>query len=190
MGAASPVCTRAGIVMNASVAEANTHGASGIAQLNARALPWRAGIDCSGSRAVAGAVTAARCAARTATIVATTTMAAAIPNDTEMPGCPAEAMTPEVNGPMAKPAVKTAPATAAPAGPFRSEAHAVHELMARPTPIPTIKRPTSNTAECCESSIATVPNRAVVDPAHATDWRPSASDTRPPMSRPGSSPTA
>src|SRR5271166_1053628 len=190
MGAASPVCTRVGIVMKASVADAYTHGASGIAQLNASATPRRAGVECSGPRAVSGTITAARCAATTAATVANTTMAAATANDTRIPGCPAEAIRPEANGPIAKPAVKTAPAMAAPAGPLRSEAHAVQELMAKPTPTPTITRPTSNTAESCESSIATVPARAVADPAHATDGRPNASDARPPMSSPGSSPTA
>src|SRR5258708_38063576 len=38
IGAASPVWTRAGIVMNPSVAEANTQGANGMAQLRARVL--------------------------------------------------------------------------------------------------------------------------------------------------------
>ncbi len=47
-------------------------------------------------------------------------MAAAIANDTRIPDCPAEAIRPEANGPMAKPAVSTAPAMAAPAGPLRS----------------------------------------------------------------------
>ena len=167
-GAATPVCIRLGIATNASVAEANTHGASGRAQLNAQALPRRGSIGCSRSRRTAGAVTLVRRAATTARSVAATTRAAATPNDTAMPGCPAEAIAPEANGPMAKPAVKTAPPTAAPAGPFRSEAHAVQELIARPTPSPRIKRPTSNTAECCESSIATVPTSAVADPAQAT----------------------
>src|SRR3984957_3781887 len=37
-GAASPVWTRAGIVMKPSVAEANTQGANGMAQLRARVL--------------------------------------------------------------------------------------------------------------------------------------------------------
>src|SRR5215472_10368638 len=67
-GAASPVCTRVGIVMNASVTEENTHGASGIAQLNARALP-RAGADCSGLHATVDVVTSACCTVTTATIV-------------------------------------------------------------------------------------------------------------------------
>jgi hypothetical protein len=73
---------------NASVTEANTHGASGMAQLNARAVPCPAGTDGSGPlRAVADEVTGARCTAMTAATVATKTMAAAIPNDTRMPGC-------------------------------------------------------------------------------------------------------
>src|SRR5271155_818812 len=85
-----------------------------------------------------------------------------------MPGSPAVAIAPEANGPTAKPTVKTAPAVAAPAGPFRSEAQAVHELIAKPAPTPIIKRPANNMPECCERSIATVPNRTIADPAHAT----------------------
>ena len=52
IGAASPVWTLAGIVMNPSVAEANTQGANGMAQLKARALE---GLD-------VGAVSASRLA--------------------------------------------------------------------------------------------------------------------------------
>ena len=59
-------------------------------------------------------------------------------------------------------------AVAAPAGPFRSDAHAVQELINRPTPIPTINRPTSNTSGCWETSIAKVPAMVVVEPASAT----------------------
>src|ERR1700761_3850912 len=190
IGAASPVCTLVGIVMNPSVAEANTQGANGMAQLKARLLD---GLD-------VGAVGALHVAAGTDSVVpraaayviaiATTTRAAATANDTWTPKSPAPAIKPPANGPMANPAISTAPAVAAPAGPLKSEAHAVPEVIARPTPTPTIKRPASNTSVCCESSIVTVPTRVVVEPASATDWRPSASDARPPMSRPGSSPTA
>ena len=148
--------------------EENTHGASGIAQLNARVHPWRADANRCGPRAGVDTVTATRFTAMAMTTVATTTTAAAIPNDTQRPGSPAEAIAPERTGPTAKPAVKTAPATAAPTGPCRSEAYAVQALIARPTPSPTIKRPTSDTAESCESSIATVPTRAVAEPAQTT----------------------
>ena len=95
-------------------------------------------------------------------------MAAAIANDTRIPDCPAEASRPETNGPMAKPADKMAPALAAPDGPLRSDAHAVQELIAKPTPTPTITRPTNNTAESSDSSIATVPSKAAAEPTHAT----------------------
>ena len=107
--------------------------------------------------------TVARCDATRAAIAAATRPAATA-KDNRMPNRPAEAITPEANGPTAKPTIKTAPAMAAPAGPRRSEAHAVQELTARPTPIPTISRPTSNTSACCDTSIAIVPTNAVVDP--------------------------
>jgi uncharacterized membrane-anchored protein len=190
IGAASPVCTRPGIVMNPSVAEANTHGASGIAQLNARAVPCPAGVDGSQTCSVARAVAPVRPATTTATAIAATPMAAAIPNDNRMPAGPAPAINAPANGPIAKPAINTAPAAAAPAGPLRSEAHAVHELMDSPTPSPTTSRPSSRTSYCCEHSMARVPTTAVADPASATDRRPNASEARPPTSRPGSSPSA
>jgi hypothetical protein len=107
-----------------------------------------------------------------------------------MPDRPAHTMNPPANGPRAKPAVSTAPAVAAPAGPLRSDAHAVPELMARPTPIPTISRPSSRAPVCWDSSITAVPTSAAAEPVSATGRRPSASDTRPPTSKPGRSPTA
>lgn len=107
-----------------------------------------------------------------------------------MPGLPATAIAPAANGPTAKPAINTAPAVAAPSGPLRSEAHAVQELIARPTPKPTMNRPANNTSAFCETSMAPVPASAVAEPAQATGRRPSASDDRPPSNRPGSRPTA
>jgi len=190
MGAARPVWTLVGMVTNPSVAEAKTHGASGMAQLNARALPCRGGVDSSKSCAEAGTGTTVRRTATTVMTIATTTMAPATTKETPTPDSPAPTIRPAANGPMAKPVLNTAPAAAAPAGPFRSEAHAVPDVIARPTPTPTMNRPTSNTSACCESSIAVVPTKHVVEPANATAWRPSASEARPPMSNPGSNPTA
>src|SRR5207302_1978882 len=97
-----------------NVAEANTHGASGMAQLSAHAVPCRASDDGSQPCAVAGAVAPVRRTATTVMAIASTTMAAASPNDTRTPGCPARAITPAANGPMAKPTSNTAPAVAAP----------------------------------------------------------------------------
>src|SRR4051794_19203375 len=87
-GAGRPVWTRAGMVMNASVAEANTHGASGMAQLNADRLARRDGVGSAAARGGAGAVPIRRRAAPNAKAVATKTRAAAIPKDTRMPDRP------------------------------------------------------------------------------------------------------
>src|ERR1700730_10965059 len=190
IGAARPVWTRAGIVMNPSVAEANTHGANGKAQLNARVLESLDVVAVSASRGATVANSVVPRAAASVTAIATTTRAAATANDIWTPKSPAPAINPPASGPMANPAISTAPAVAAPAGPFRSEAQAVPEVIARPTPTPTIKRPASKTPGCWESSIATVPTTAVAEPANATALRPSTSEARPPMSRPGNSPTA
>ena len=54
------VCIRVGIVTNASVAEANIHGANGIAQLNARAMPSFDGADGCGPVTVARVSAVAR----------------------------------------------------------------------------------------------------------------------------------
>src|ERR1700712_3089885 len=113
-GAASPVCTRVGIVTNAMEAEANTHGARGMAQLNACHVPWP--TDGSGTGVGFGPGTVARCDAKRPAIAAATRTAATA-KDNRMPNRPAEAITPEANGPTAKPTIKTAPAIAAPAGP-------------------------------------------------------------------------
>src|SRR5271165_7669740 len=161
------------MVTKPSVPEANTQGASGMAQLNARAALSRADVEGAELRSLADVVTAVRCAVTTAITIASRRMVAASPNDTRTPGGPAEAITPAAKGPTAKPAINTAPAVAAPAGPFRSEAHAVQALIARPTPAPRMKRPASNASECCESSITSVPAKAIVEPDHATAWRPS-----------------
>src|ERR1700730_15185231 len=82
IGAASPVCTRLGMVMNPKVAEANTHGASGMAQLSAHAVPRRAAVDAPQPCAVAGAILPPRRTATAEKTVAATTRAAASPNDT------------------------------------------------------------------------------------------------------------
>lgn len=179
------------MVTKPSVAEAYTHGASGMAQLRARDTPCAAGPVGPASGGGAGRATCAPGVAATATASdASTTIAAATANDTWMPDCPAHANPPPANGPMAKPAVSTAPAVPAPAGPLRSDAHAVPELMARPTPTPTTRRPTSSAPVCWDSSIATVPATVAAAPASAIGRRPNASDARPPISNPGSSPSA
>lgn len=118
------------------------------------------------------------------------TMPAATPKDSRTPDSPAQAMRPPANGPMANPAVSTAPAVAAPAAPRRSDAHAVQELTARPTPTPTISRPANRTPVSWETSIAAVPASVAAAPASASGRRPIASETRPPTSSPGSKPTA
>ena len=141
IGAARPVWTRAGIVMNPSVAEANTQGAIGSAQLNARVLERLDAAAVGASPVATGADSVVPRAAASVTVIAATTSAAATANDTSTPKSPAPAINPPANGPMANPAISTAPAVAAPAGPLRSEAHAVPEVIARPTPTPTIKRP-------------------------------------------------
>src|ERR1700722_4482693 len=190
IGAASPVWTLAGIVMNPSVAEAKTQGANGMSQLKARLLD---GLDfwaVSASRFAAGTGSAVPRAAANVIAIATTTRAAATANNTWTPNSPVPAINPPANGPMANPAMSTAPAVAAPAGPLRSEAHAVPEVIARPTPTPPIKRPAGKTSGYGETSIATVPTTAVAAPDNATALRPRASEARPPMSRPGSRPTA
>ncbi len=126
----------------------------------------------------------------TMTTIAITTKTAASANETSTPESPVPAISPPANGPMANPVISTAPAVAAPAGPRRSDAHAVPDVIARPTPAPTTRRPTNNTSGCWDSSIATVPITAVAEPVNATAWRPNASEARPPISRPGSNPTA
>src|SRR6202035_4533292 len=179
-----------GSVMNPSVSEANTQGPNGIAQLKARVLESLDVVAVSASLAATGADSAVPRAAANVTAIATTTRAAATANDAWTPKPPVPAITPPASGPMANPAISTAPAVAAPAGPFRSDAHAVPEVIARPTPTPTIKRPASKTPGCWESTAAPAPPTAVAEPANATALRPSASEARPPTSRPGNRPTA
>src|SRR5271166_4241616 len=100
-GAASPVCSRVGMVTKPSVPEANTQGASGMAQLNARAALSRADVEGAELRSLADVVTAVRCAVTTAITIASRRMVAASPNDTRTPGGPAEAITPAAKGPTA-----------------------------------------------------------------------------------------
>src|SRR6201999_2649444 len=73
-GAASPPwCTCVGIVTNASTFDENTHGASGSAQLNARATPTSAEIECPEPQF--GSAGAGRVARRAATTAATVDVA-------------------------------------------------------------------------------------------------------------------
>src|ERR1700753_2222156 len=78
---ASPVWTRPGIVMNPNVAEANTQGANGMAQLSARALESFAGAAGCASGVSGGADSEVPRGAANVTAIATTTRAAATAND-------------------------------------------------------------------------------------------------------------
>src|ERR1700733_6562199 len=101
IGAASPVWTLAGIVMNPSVAEANTQGANGMAQLKARLLDGLDVVAVSASRVAAGTDSAVPRPAAYMIAIATTTKAAATANDAWTPKSPAPEINPPANGPMA-----------------------------------------------------------------------------------------
>src|ERR1700684_3045557 len=101
IGAASPVWTRAGIVMNPSVAEANTQGANGMAQLKARVLEGLDVVAVCASRVATVAGAAAPRAAAYVRPITTTTRAAATANDTWTPKSPAPALNPPAINPPA-----------------------------------------------------------------------------------------
>src|SRR5277367_6999647 len=77
IGAASPVWTLAGIVMNPSVAEANTQGANGTAQLKARVLEGLDVVAVCATGVATGADAAVPRVAAYVTAIATTARAAA-----------------------------------------------------------------------------------------------------------------
>ena len=93
-------------------------------------------------------------------------------------------------GPVAKPEVSTMPAMVTPPAPRSLPAQAVPALTARPTPRPTMKRPTIRPAAPCHNSRLRLPSAATTPPVSTTGRAPMRSATMPPNSRHGTSPSA